>query len=762
MFAQSRRMGRRLPCLFAMVVLWLLCGSAHVSLAAEGPVPVNVEIQKMGTLNLVEGKRVLIGYGVRLSYQGATITADEMEYDLDANRIRFQGNVLFQKDKQELRGAAFSYDVNKEEGELIAAQGTLTGENIKGKLYVSGEKVATCKGSITIEGGRLTTCDTSKSHYRLDAQKIEIYPGDRLVIRGVSFWESGIPLFYWPYLVLSLKDRSESQFQLPQIGYNGVDGWFLKTTYNYFTGNQYGFIYADYFQNTGFGGGLRHVYQDNDKAFGAATFYYLGNRRTQHNDLRVEWDQRYTLSNEWSIQSNLSYETRRSLTSGLELRELGGNLRLSQKDEVGNASASISGRRVSGGTDAEGLEEVLGEGQISRQLSPDWNLSLRASTSSKQVGAGAPNRLISYLGEVRKTGPNNALSIAFEERLNPDLKEGVTVPWAALSRTPEVTYEIRGLRLLQWDLPVDTRIGLGQFTELPAGTRATKAGIQMRLRQQTYTLSPQASIYYGGAAEPNFYWVQDLGRYTWYPPESQEREQARLRLESQVGWRYTPIRPLSLDVQYGYEEAYGTTPFAFDQVPLNERITGQVQWTDAKWSLSLSSGYDLVSQLPQDVVARLRLYPSSKLKLDLQTNYSLVSQSVGGLVGIVELQPTQNWTLKLGAKMNLTPGAERLDRVDSQVDVALPGNWKIGYIGIWNGVDARFLRGNLAITKVIEECREVGLKFDQVRKEVWLEYRILAFPQAGLKVGADQEGLMFDTDVFRKLLESLSGGQTGR
>lgn len=46
-----------------------------------------------------------------------------------------------------------------------------------------------------MDKGVLTTCDLSEPHYHLAVNKLEIYPGNKMVIRGVRFYEGSCRCF---------------------------------------------------------------------------------------------------------------------------------------------------------------------------------------------------------------------------------------------------------------------------------------------------------------------------------------------------------------------------------------------------------------------------------------------------------------------------------------------------------------------------------------------------------------------------------------
>src|SRR5690554_4786101 len=51
------------------------------------------------------------------------------------------------------------------------------------------------------------------------------------------------------------------------------------------------------------------------------------------------------------------------------------------------------------------------------------------------------------------------------------------------------------------------------------------------------------------------------------------------------------------------------------------------------------------------------------------------------------------------------------------------------------------------------DCREIRLRWDQAKGEVWLEYHITAFPSSRVAVGAGEDNkLLFEADVLSEFL----------
>ncbi len=86
------------------------------------------------------------------------------------------------------------------------------------------------------------------------------------------------------------------------------------------------------------------------------------------------------------------------------------------------------------------------------------------------------------------------------------------------------------------------------------------------------------------------------------------------------------------------------------------------------------------------------------------------------------------------------------------IQAALGGGWKAGVTAIYDVTKMSFSRNHMYIAHD-EECREIRLRWDQARGEVWLEYHITAFPSSRVAVGAGEDNkLLFEADVLSEFL----------
>lgn len=676
-----------------------------------------------------DGTRLFMAEGnVTVRYGDALITADSMRYDADTEFAMFSGNVVYLDDERELKGQQLAYDLNSGEAVFDDMDAVLYSDGVDGPMFVRGDRVTATADFVRIEDGRLTTCECDGDGppaYHFSARELEIYPGDRIVVRGMTFHEHGIPLLYLPYMVLSLKENV-SRFDVPQIGYSNRTGWYVKLTYNYvLQSGLYGALLLDYYQKLGPGGGVRHTYVDNDSGRGVIYLYGVGNGAGAA-DGTVAWERRWTLS-PWTLDAKASYDFTAG-PSGIERHELKSGASVRHRDEAGTLAADVDYRAVVG---SDYLERLDLNGEMRRRLSDDWSVSLAGEWFDERRYDRAPRRWLGYTGELRRATDLYTLTMRVEQQVNPDLKDEDRTgqpSWLHVSRLPEIELRLRRMA------GIDLQLSAVRLQEEPSKVSALRGEAQAALATRTWRLGSAASVNVSGS-----------GRARTYSTGHQQ-----LTLQSRAGLNVQLARPLSVNVQYNYRDVWGDTPFRFDRVSPQESVTARLNWRTSALTASISTNYNFLTERWGRVTANATLRPASSLILRASGSYNLEQHALERIVGTIDWRPADDWSIRLGGRYHVQ--REEWERLDVDVQGALGGGWKAGVTAIYDVTKMSFSRNHMYIAHD-EECREIRLRWDQARGEVWLEYHITAFPSSRVAVGAGEGNqLLFEADVLSEFL----------
>ena len=138
---------------------------------------------------------------VAIHVNNTDIYGDHATYNSTTKVVHVEGNVRIYRGLEFYVGERGSYNT---ETKVINADELRT---VNAPYLLAGERMSTISddGKL-IEKGTFTTHDSSNPDFRLRAQRVRVYEGDRVIMRDVVFYVGKIPIFYWPYIYQSLDD----------------------------------------------------------------------------------------------------------------------------------------------------------------------------------------------------------------------------------------------------------------------------------------------------------------------------------------------------------------------------------------------------------------------------------------------------------------------------------------------------------------------------------------------------------------------------
>jgi len=320
-----------------------------------------------------------------------------------------------------------------------------------------------------------------------------------------------------------------------------------------------------------------------------------------------------------------------------------------------------------------------------------------------------------------------------------------------LERLPELSIS-NGGKVFDLPLSYSGQLGWGHFRE----QRGEDESFTERDRLNTsasLTLNQaqvqSASLRFGASA--------NVG-YAFY---GEGAERTNMRWQADMGWQ--PSRIFSSTVRYMYQAVQGSSPFAFDEVQVADRLTGQAQLSLPVIQASLSTGYALQTGILDPMTLSLNgtlgehklrgsfRTATNSLQLEalqledawtapwgsllLQSGYLPKSQRFDDLIAKLSLD-----TIRLGARFNLNQ--MRLHRTNAQFDLRL-GRWSLDFSGEFDWFQNRFSALQVGMVHhFCNDCWQAGLYLSQQR--IWLEVQINAFPEASLNYSPTDGDLSFN------------------
>lgn len=689
--------------------------------------------------------RLDIEGNVKFEYGDVTIYSDKLSIDWDGEIAEFIGNVQVLMGEQGFSGDSFTYHLPDGTSLMVNPRGVLNTEAAKEPIRFEGETLRNEGNRMVLEQGRFTTCECTERGYYLAGQRMEIYPGDRIVLHHVRFVEFGVTLFYWPRFTIPLDRPINAAQLLPKIGYNSADGWYVRTSFGYGpAGAGGGVLHLDWMQRKGIGLGVTHTYRQDDSGEGVLRAY------TIVNPVRTEYQASWTgswKSGPWDVNWDAEWEMYGP--DGLRRQLLIGDFAARRQVENGQTTLRLNGsREIKPGQ--EPIDQLTGDFAHTQRFG-NSGTELRLTATAPQIRNTNVNRqYYGYSAELSGRLGAVGWTVLAEQRVNPALQSASSSQpaWLTAGKMPEIRLNTRPeWSLLGLTVPLEFGAEYGRLTETRLENQQTVQDVGSRtsllagIRRLRIPVGTRLNFEFSGSLEGTQY----------------EGGLNRLVVRSEVRSDLRLTNALTLEGRYEYREPFGDqSPFHSERVQLLDRLRGSLRYRTNAIQATLSTGYHLRAAQAanvgfEDLVLSVTAAPSKALSMRIQAAYDLKNQQPRYVAGTTEIGSTESFSLKLGSRYDFRK--TQFDRVDVSLSWQY-ADWSFGYAARYNVLEDRLEQGMLTLLRILDECREIGFSYDQADGEVWLEYRITAFPSAGLRVGAHEDGLMFDVEGWEELIGS--------
>lgn len=195
---------------------------------------------------------ILVGNPVRMEWDGESIEALRVIFNRTQRRLLLMGKVRYQDRQGQL--------IEAEELEFFIDDGSFEAIEVRiesGDFFLTGPVCQRVAGQILLQEGYLTPCERCKhdiNDFAFQAREVVLFPGDRIIARGVWVLLRGERTLYLPVLIMFLHER-QPRFE---IGQSDADGVFVSADLPYVSDFGIGFTLLRYFERRGWGFGFDH------------------------------------------------------------------------------------------------------------------------------------------------------------------------------------------------------------------------------------------------------------------------------------------------------------------------------------------------------------------------------------------------------------------------------------------------------------------------------------------------------------------------
>ncbi|MFN0149839.1 MAG: putative LPS assembly protein LptD [bacterium] len=211
--------------------------AATDSTAATRPDSVDAVIYSADTIEFRTGdRRIVLTGAAKLDYQGMTLNADTVVYDLDRAVLNATGVPKLRQGGEDVTGERMGYSLEDRKGIVYGGETTYQTGRLRG-----GEVVRLDNSTLDVRDGVYTSCDQKPPHFHFESKLMRVYLDDKSVARPVVLFIHDIPVIGLPFYVLPLTRERRSGFLLPAIefGFSDRRGRFVRNLGYYWATNDY-------------------------------------------------------------------------------------------------------------------------------------------------------------------------------------------------------------------------------------------------------------------------------------------------------------------------------------------------------------------------------------------------------------------------------------------------------------------------------------------------------------------------------------------
>ena len=298
-------------CLFLSI---LFIGQTHLSYAAgeeENPVR-EIQVVADDLQYQKENKTIVATGNVVVTHGAVQLSADRAEINVETKAAKADGHVVIHDRTAGgvLSGETGSYNFDTAQGSFPK------GRFYRFPWYGKGERLEQKEQNVIVAHDVvITSCDLSKPHYDVKAQKATLYPEDKIIATNVVFRILEIPVFWWPYLIIPLNQP----FGYISPGYSDEFGGFMMVGKGFsINKNINGRLLFDWYSKRGFGFGAETKYKFDRLGAGEIKIYGIRDQhspneraanpfesasRDEKNRGRVSWKHKMRLDPYTTLQS---------------------------------------------------------------------------------------------------------------------------------------------------------------------------------------------------------------------------------------------------------------------------------------------------------------------------------------------------------------------------------------------------------------------------------------------------------------------------
>ena len=217
-FCEKNAQGKNILTKFFLIILLIVWNSSAIA-----------ELINLEADNVVapDNTTVIASGDVIVTYKDLILTGDNVTYHKDTGIVEAFGNVIMKDSENYISAREMFININTKNGTIIKGRGFYAPNS-----YFSAEKIDKIgENTFELVDSKISSCNQETPDWSFFARKAKIDYGSYFRSTHTTFNIKDIPIFYTPYFVWPIKEKRESGFLIPTVGFSSDAGFFVTPKY---------------------------------------------------------------------------------------------------------------------------------------------------------------------------------------------------------------------------------------------------------------------------------------------------------------------------------------------------------------------------------------------------------------------------------------------------------------------------------------------------------------------------------------------------
>lgn len=164
---------------------------------------------------------------VQIKQNDDKVEAQLLNGNTQKNEVWTDGEALITRPGMELTTTGMHYNLNDHSGSMQSSKGTIE------RLHITSKAITTSPVHTTMNNGTVTGCPAEVPDYHISAERVEIWPGDKMIAYNAKFWIKNTVIFSLPKYQSSLQEGEGASVAFPKPSYSSDNGFGISQHLEY-------------------------------------------------------------------------------------------------------------------------------------------------------------------------------------------------------------------------------------------------------------------------------------------------------------------------------------------------------------------------------------------------------------------------------------------------------------------------------------------------------------------------------------------------